>query len=147
MKCMQFIVTYLMYFRCKKKSVDVIVWHIVFLICVFCFMHESWPFFSATPLPPTPPNTELRPVSRYVSQRVNQPASASVWLWKAVLGKSLEDACSPSAQEALEELGCWSDNDFLVFGRKFLGRLNITPGWTQLSADLSPSLSLSVFLS
>lgn len=47
---------------------------------------------------------------------------------EGLLGRSAEDACGASAQEALEELGCWSDNDFLVFDGKFLGQLNITPG-------------------
>ena len=71
----------------------------------------------------------------------------------AALGKSREDACGASAQEALEELGCWSDNDFPVFGGKFLGQLNITCGWTpppprarfflppiSLSASHSPAI-------
>lgn len=41
-------------------------------------------------------------------------ASKSAWWQKVVFRKSPEDTCDASAQQALEELGCWSDNNFLV---------------------------------
>lgn len=92
----------------------------------------------------------MLPVPLLLGTFVSKPASQCIdMIVKVAFGKSLEDACGASAQEALEELGCWSDNDFEVFGGKFLGQLNITPGWTHpslLSPVLSSSLSLSLLL-
>lgn len=85
------------------------------------------------------------PVLFYCSGNLlaNQPSNTSVLWWKAVLGRGPEDACDASAQQSLEELGCWSDNNFLVFGWKFLGQPNITLGWTR-PPPLSPVCSLSL---